>query len=75
MERELLLNLLWAHGHNDGMPSIIASRTACADIHISAENVDELALALVTPLGAQDNSHYMRIQIGADQYFEGKDDG
>lgn len=59
MERKLLLNLFRTDGHDDSMPCIVAASTSRANIGLSAKDVDELAFALVTPLGAQDDSHYI----------------
>lgn len=60
MERELLLDLLRAHRDNDSMPGIVSTGAARTDIHLCTKDIDKLALALVTPLGAQDNGDYMR---------------
>jgi hypothetical protein len=38
--------------HNNGVPGIRASRSACEDIEVWSENVNDLPFSLVPPLGA-----------------------
>ena len=45
--------------HNDSMSGIISPCTSSADVGVRGKNVDELALAFVTPLGSEDDSHYI----------------
>ena len=61
MERELLLDALSSRtdGDDDGMTSIISACTSCADVHLAREDINELALALVAPLRAEDDGHWM----------------
>lgn len=57
MERKRSLLLLRSDRHDDRMSGVVTTRTASADIEFGGENVDELALALVAPLRAEDDSH------------------
>jgi hypothetical protein len=46
---------------NDRVSGVIASSTASAHIDLVTEDIDELALALVAPLRAEDHSHCSEI--------------
>lgn len=43
---------LWVLDHNS-VSSVVPSRTSCADIGLSSEDIDKLAFAFVTPLGSE----------------------
>ena len=57
MERKSRRGLLRAHGHHDGVPRIVTSRASRAYIELRRQNIDELPLALVAPLGPEDDGH------------------
>lgn len=57
MERKRRLFLLRPNRYNDRMSGIVTTRTASTDVIFGGEDVDELALPLVAPLGAEDDSH------------------
>jgi hypothetical protein len=42
---------------NDGVPSVVSACASRADVNLVAKHVDELALALIAPLRAEDDSH------------------
>ena len=43
---------------NNGVSRIVSSRTPCADIRFCRKDVDELAFAFVTPLGAESTDEH-----------------
>ena len=56
------LDTIGAHGYNDGMTSVISSSTASAKVSLCGQDIDKFALALIAPLGAENNRD--RLQIG-----------
>jgi hypothetical protein len=57
MECKRLLDFLWAHRSHNRVPRVVSSGTASADIRLAGQDIDELPLALIAPLGAEHNSH------------------
>ena len=66
MECERRGLLLRSDGHDDGMTGIIAARASRADIDLRGQDVDELALALVAPLGAKHNGRCSPVSVVPD---------
>jgi hypothetical protein len=52
-QMEVVLLLRLALSDDDGVASVVASGATRADVRLVGEDVDELAFALVTPLGAE----------------------
>lgn len=51
-------------GDDDGMSGVVPACTACTDVGLSSEDVDELAFALVAPLRSEHDGHYWAIRSG-----------
>ena len=60
MECEAGWDLFWADWDDDGVSSVVSASTASANVDVGSEDIDELALALVAPLGTKDDGDYMR---------------
>ena len=60
VESEGLLDLLWAHGHDDRVASVVASGASGAYIELGREDVYELPLAFISPLRTQNHSDWQR---------------
>jgi hypothetical protein len=58
MERERRRDARRADGRDDGVAGVVATGAASADVSVGGEHVDELALALVAPLGAQHHGYF-----------------
>jgi hypothetical protein len=56
------LDTIGAHGYNDGMTGIIPTSTASTNVSLCSQDIDKFALALIAPLGAEDNGD--RLQTG-----------
>lgn len=50
MKRERLFRSIWTVGDNDGMSGVIATCTACADVDVCSQDIDQFAFAFVAPL-------------------------
>lgn len=63
MKGKLGLFLLGTYGDDDGVSCIVAPRTTSYHVHVSAEDVDELSFALVSPLRAKHDGDCQRTRM------------
>lgn len=57
MKREAGGSLVFAYWNDDCVASIIATSTASTNVDVCGQDVNELAFALVSPLGAEYNGN------------------
>ena len=57
MERKVSGYTLRSHGHDNGMASVVSARATSAYVSFGGEDVDELSLALISPLSSQHDTH------------------
>ena len=57
VERKGRRHLLRTHRNYDRVPCVVSAGTTGTDVELSRQDVDELALALVAPLRAEDHGH------------------
>ena len=62
MEIERGLDTIGAHGYNDGMTGVISTSTASTNIGLCSQDIDEFALALIAPLGAEDDGDSLQAE-------------
>lgn len=60
MERKGGHHFFGSNGDDDCVSSIVSTRTPRTDVDLGRQDVDELALPLVSPLRSQDHSNYKR---------------
>lgn len=56
-------NLVRAYGYDDGVPSVVTTRTTSADVGVCSKDVDKFTLAFVTPLRTQNDGHYKMTMV------------
>lgn len=64
-EVEVKLGLDAVDVGNDGVSGVVTTGASCADVHLTGKNIGKLSLALVTPLGSeQDRGLAARLGVG-----------